>query len=63
MEFKHRVKLQGNQGSIQQFREKAPGQNWEKIIDLTSKHNYGSKIYPKNQISLDCFMPSTSVFK
>ena len=35
----------------------------KKIIDLMSKlgkiidikHNYGSKIYPKNQVILDCF--------
>ena len=48
---------------------KGPGQNWEKIIDLMPKlgkiidikHNHGSKIYPKNQVILDCFMPSTSV--
>ena len=41
------------QGFFQQFREKAPGQNWEKVIDLTSKlgeindteHNKGSKTY------------------
>ena len=54
------------QGFFQQFREKAPGQNWEKIINLTSKlgeindieHNKGSKIYPQNQIILDCIMPS-----
>ena len=26
----------GNQGLFQQFWEKAPGQNWEKMIDLTS---------------------------
>ena len=46
--------------------EKAPGQNWEKMIDLTSKlgeindieHNKGSKIYPQNQVILDCIMPS-----
>ena len=25
------------QGFFQQFWEKAPGQNWEKMIDLTSK--------------------------
>ena len=45
---------------------KAPGQNWEKIIDLTSKlgeinnieHNKGSKIYPQNQIILDCILSS-----
>ena len=30
-----------------------------KIIDI--KYNYGSKIYPENQVILDCFMPSTSV--
>ena len=40
------------QGFFQQFWEKAPGQNWEKMIDLTAKlgennnieHNWGSKI-------------------
>ena len=26
-----------NQGFFQQFWEKAPGQNWEKMIDLASK--------------------------
>ena len=49
------------QGFIQQFWEKAPGQNWGKIIDLMSKlgkiidikHNYGSKNYPKNQVIFD----------
>ena len=54
------------QGFFQQFWEKASGQNWEKIIDLTSKlgeinnidHNKGSKIYPQNQVILDCIMPS-----
>ena len=38
--------------------EKAPGQNWEKMINLTSKlgeiydieHNKGSEIYPQNQV-------------
>ena len=38
----------------------------EKMIDLTSKlgeindieHNKGSKIYPQNQVFLDCIMPS-----
>ena len=38
----------------------------EKMIDLTSKlgeikdieHNKGSKIYPQNQVILDCIMPS-----
>ena len=46
--------------------EKAPGQNWEKMIDLTSKlgevndieHDKGSKIYPQNQVILDCIMQS-----
>ena len=54
------------QGFFQQFWEKAPGQNWEKMIELTSKlgeindigHNKGSKIYPKNQVILDCIMPN-----
>ena len=53
-------------GFLQQLWEKAPGQNWEKVIDLTSKlgeindkeHNKGSKIYPQNQVILDCFMLS-----
>ena len=47
-----------------QFWEKAPGQNWEKMMDLTAKlgeinhnndieHNKGSKIYPQNQFILD----------
>ena len=51
---------------FQQFGEKAPGQNWGKNIDLASKfgeinnieHNKGSKIYPQNQVILDCIMPS-----
>ena len=55
-----------NQGLFQQFWEKAPGQNWEKMIDLTSKlgeindieHNKGSKIFPRNQVILDCIMTS-----
>ena len=54
------------QGFSQQFWEQAPGQNWEKMINLTSKlgeinnieHNKGSKIYPQNQVILDCIMPS-----
>ena len=53
----------GISGFIQQFWEKTAGQNWETIINLMSKlgkiinikHNYGSKIYPKNQVILDCF--------
>ena len=40
-----------SQGFFQQFWEKTPGQNWEKMIDLTAKlgeindieHNKGSK--------------------
>ena len=55
-----------SQGFFQQFLEKAAGQKWEKMIDLTSKlgeikdieHNKGSKIYPQNQVILDCIMPS-----
>ena len=54
------------QGFFQQFWEKAPGQNWEKMIDLTAKlgeindieHNKGSKIYPQNQVYLDCMKPT-----
>ena len=54
------------QGFFQQFWEKVPGQNWGKMIDLTSKlgeindieHNKGSKIYPQNQVILDCIMSS-----
>ena len=46
------------QGFFQRFMEKAPGQNWEKMINLTSKlgeiydieHNKGSEIYPQNQV-------------
>ena len=53
-----------HQGLFQQFWEKAAGQNWEKIIDLTSKlgeindikHNKGSNIYPQNQVILHCIM-------
>ena len=48
---------------------KGPGQNWEKMTDLTSKlgeindiedieHNKGSKIYPQNQVILECIMSS-----
>ena len=44
------------QGFFQQFWERAPGQNWEKLIDLTTKlgeindieHNKGSKISSKS---------------
>ena len=53
-------------GLFQQFWEKASGQNSEKMIDLTAKlgeindieHNKGSKIYPQNQVILDCIMPT-----
>ena len=41
------------QGFIQQFWEKAPGQNWEKLL---TQNIIGSKIYRKNQDILDCFM-------
>ena len=54
------------QGFFQQFWEKAPGQIWEKMINFTAKlreindieHNKGSKIYPQNQVILDCIMPT-----
>ena len=54
------------QGFSQQFLEKALGQNWEIMINLTSKlgeindkeHNKGSRKYPHNQVILDCIMPS-----
>ena len=55
-----------DQGLFQQIWEKATGQNWDKKIDLTSKfgeindieHYKGSKIYPQNQVILDCIMLS-----
>ena len=51
----------GLQGFFQQFWEKVLGQNWEKMIDLTSKlgeindieYNKDSKIYTQNQVILD----------
>ena len=54
------------QGFFKQFWEKAPGQNWEKMINLHHKlgeindieHNKGSKINIQNQVILDCIMPS-----
>ena len=54
------------QGFFLQFREKAPGRNWEKMVDFTSKlgeindieHNEGTKIYSRNQVNLDCIMLS-----
>ena len=57
---------------FQQFWERTPGKNWDKLIDLTSKigeindieHiDKGSKIYPRNQIILDCIMPFSVPFK
>ena len=53
-----------NNNHFQQFWEKAPGQNWEKMVNLTSKlgeindieHNKGSKIYPRNKVIIDCIM-------
>ena len=36
-------------------------QNWEKIKD--KEHNKGSKIYPQNQVILDCIMPSIPLSK
>ena len=53
-------------GLFEQFYEKTPGQNWGKMIDLTSRlgeinnieHNKDSKIYPQNQVILDCIMSS-----
>ena len=53
--------IKDKQGFFQQFWEKTPVQNCEKLIDLTSKLgeiNYNSKIYPQNQVILDCIMPS-----
>ena len=55
----------GSQGFYQRFWEKATGQNWEKMIDLTSKlgeingieHNR-VEIYPQNQVILDRILPS-----
>ena len=54
------------QGFFQQFWEKAPVQNWEKMMDLTAKfreindieRNKGSKIYPQNQVILYSIMPT-----
>ena len=64
MQTFHNSKL--SQGFFQQFWVKAPGQIWEKMIDLTSKlggindieHNKGSKIYPQYQVILDCIRSS-----
>ena len=50
---------------FQQSWEKAPGKNWEKMIDFTAKlgeindieHNKGSN-NPQNQAILDCILPT-----
>ena len=60
------VAIMVSQGFFQQFWEKAPGQNWKKMIDLTAKlgeikdieHNKDSKIYSQNQVILNCIMQS-----
>ena len=57
------------QGFIHKFREKAPGQNREKMINLTSKfgeindleHNKGSKIYCQNHVILDCIISNIAL--
>ena len=57
------------QGFFHRFWEIAPGQNWEKMIDLTSKfgeindieNNKGSKIYRQNHVILDCIMSSVAL--
>ena len=53
-------------GLFQQFWVEAPWLKLEKMIDLTAKfgdikdieHNKDSKIYPQNQVILDCIMPT-----
>ena len=58
--------MEAQQCFLQQFWEKAPGQNWKKMNNLTSKlgkindieGNKGKKIYPRNQLILDCIMSS-----
>ena len=60
------LKLVTLPGFFQQFWERAPDQNWEKMINLTTKlgetydteHNKDSKIYPQNQVIIDCIMPT-----
>ena len=46
----------------EEFWEKAPGQNWEKMIYLASKlgeiNDIEQQAYPRNQFILDCIMPS-----
>ena len=49
------------QGFFQQFWEKAPGQNWGKMIDLTAKLGEINDIEhnkAQNQVILDCIMPN-----
>ena len=48
------------QGFFQQFWEKVPGGNWEKMIDLTSKIGEISDrtSNPQNQVILDWIMSS-----
>ena len=56
-------------GFFQQFWER-PWPKLGKMIELTVKlgeisdreHNKGSKIYPQNQIILDCIMPTISLY-
>ena len=66
MQVKSIAECSKRAGLFYKFWEKAPCQNWEKMIDLTSKfgeindiqHNKGSKIYPQNQVIFDCIMSS-----
>ena len=55
-----------SQGFFQQFWERPLAKIGKKMIDLTAKfgeikdieHYKGSKIYPQNQVILDCIMTS-----
>ena len=55
-----------NRASSSNFGKRPPAKIGKKIIDLTSKlgeindieHNKGSKLYPQNQVILDCIMSS-----
>ena len=55
------MKLRIDRAFSSNFGKRPLNQNWEKIIELTSKlgeingieHNKGSKIYPQNQDILD----------
>ena len=48
------------------FGKRPLGKTGKKVIDLTAKlgeindikHNKGSKLYPQNQVTLDCIMPT-----